>query len=585
LAAGLLMLAGVTAAAGWYVDQRARLHAEEETRGARVNGEAKVALDQAEDHLKRLRDRLDDPVAVRELLSDIEKWQGLVEHAREDLQRAKSACAGNEALVAEDTQSRIQAVQAAMDREQTAYDLAKELDDIAVGALASYDARRLKQRKAVTKYEDYFSRQGLDIRQPGTVLFASAVRSSPVRYALIAGLDTWTLLAKEGKDPQLARLLELARAADPDPWRDRFRDPAIWADREALTRLASEVDAERQSPTLLASLGVLLGENEADPTALFERALLGHSRDFWLHLRALQYTPEPKTKSGLAHALLAIRPQSAIAYSYLAFYLQERGDWAESIIAARQAIGLNENDDLAYGTLGLALRDKNDLQGAVAALKRAADIDPHNPWPAWSLADVFLRLGNRAATADSYRKAAERAHNQIVFWNFGGSGPGTRDQVRQLKDHPEAIAVLQWAIEQDPGDFPCRYVLGQVFQQQGRYAEAEETYLAAIKARPNSFPVYELLARLLATCPDDKVRDGKRAVEYATTACERSHWKNPICLDTLAAAYAAAGQFEEAVRYQTRALDDPALKGAFRTAAKQRLELYRQKKPFRDQGP
>jgi tetratricopeptide (TPR) repeat protein len=434
----------------------------------------------------------------------------------------------------------------------------------------------------MTKYEDYFCRQGLDIGQPGTVLFASTVRSSPVRYALIVGLDTWTLLAREGKDPRLARLLELARAADPDPWRDRLRDPAVWANREALTQLASEVDAKQQSPTALASLGVLLSENEADPTALFERALLGHPRDFWLHLRALQYTPEPKTKCGLAHALLAIRPQSAIAYSYLAFYLQERGDWLEAIIAARQAIGLDANDDLAYGTLGLALRHTNDLQGAVDALKRATDIDPHNPWPAWSLADVFLRLGNRAATADSYRKAGERAHNLVVFWNIGGSGPGTKSQVRRIKDQPESIAVLQWAIEQHPGDFPCRYVLGQVFQEQGRYAEAEETYLAAIKARPDSFAVYELLARLLAMCPDDKVRDGKRAVEYATMACDRSDWKNPFCLDTLAAAYGEAGQFEEAVRYQTRALEDPGFKGDLRTAAMQRLELCRQKKPLRD---
>jgi hypothetical protein len=58
-----------------------------------------------------------------------------------------------------------------------------------------------------------------------------------------------------------------------------------------------------------------------------------------------------------------------------------------------------------------------------------------------------------------------------------------------------------------------------------------------------------------------------------------------LCLDTLAAAYAKADQFEEAVRYQTRALDDSALKGDLRTAAGQRLELYRQMKLFHDQGP
>ena len=136
-----------------------------------------------------------------------------------------------------------------------------------------------------------------------------------------------------------------------------------------------------------------------------------------------------------------------------------------------------------------------------------------------------------------------------------------------------------------PGQFQSRHSLGQVLQQQGRSGDAEQAYLAAIKTKSDYEFAYNSLARLLATCPDDKVRDGKRAVEYATTACERTGWKNPPFLDTLAAAYAAAGEFEEAVRYQTRAMDDPALRGDLRVAATQRLELYRQKKPFRDPGP
>ena len=53
----------------------------------------------------------------------------------------------------------------------------------------------------------------------------------------------------------------------------------------------------------------------------------------------------------------------------------------------------------------------------------------------------------------------------------------------------------------------------------------------------------------------------------------------------LAAAHAEAGRFEEAVRYQTRALDDPTLQGDLRTAARQRLELYQQEKAFRETGP
>jgi tetratricopeptide (TPR) repeat protein len=200
-----------------------------------------------------------------------------------------------------------------------------------------------------------------------------------------------------------------------------------------------------------------------------------------------------------------------VAYTALAYFLGERGDWPAALAAANRAIDINPNYLTPYIYRGLALRDKKDLPAAVAALERAVDLDT------------------------------------------GASGP--------------------------------RHYLGQVLQQQGRYLEAEQAYLGAIKAQPAMAPSYGSLAWLLATCPDEKVRDGKRAVEYATIACERTDWKDASCLGTLAAGYAEAGQFEEAVRYQTSALEDPALKDDHRTAARQRLELYQQKKPFRDEGP
>src|SRR5262249_61930676 len=119
LAVGLLMLAGVTGAAVWYLGDRARLRyedalrdAEVQHRGRQVNREANDALDQAELHLKDLRARLDDPRRVHELLSDIDRWQSVVEQARQDWQRALSACAGSEALVADQTRARIKTVQA-----------------------------------------------------------------------------------------------------------------------------------------------------------------------------------------------------------------------------------------------------------------------------------------------------------------------------------------------------------------------------------------------------------------------------------------------------------------------------------------
>jgi serine/threonine-protein kinase len=587
VASGLLMLMGVTAATVWYVGDRAQRRAEVQSRGRQVNHDANAALDQAEKHVKELRDRLDGRQHSWQLLSDMDQWERLVKQAREEWDRAKSACDGNEALVAEETLARIQAVEAAVDREEAAYRVGKELDDIAVKALASYDDRLSKQRMAVAKYERAFAQQDLDIHKPSTAWFASAIRSSPVRYVLIAGLDNWALLADQTKDPRLARLLELARAADPDAWRDRFRDPAVWTDREGLTRLANEALAKegelgRQSPTVLVALGGLLHYNGEDPSALLEQALLDHPRDFWLHLNAALFTLEPKAGAGLAHAAVAIRPRSELAYVTLSQRLQQRGDSPAALVAAKRVIDINPNNFWGYSCLGLALRDKKDLPGAVAAFKRAADLDPSCAASFWYLGDVFVLQGDGTAAADAYRKYVERLCATAAFWKVDG-WPLLLKELRKLKDKPGVIVAFQRAIEADPGDFLDHYILGQVLEYQGRYVEAEQAYLGAIKAQPAWVPACNSLARLLATCPEDKVRDGKRAVEYATTACEQSGWKALFCLDTLAAAYAEAGQFEEAVRYQTRALDNPVLRSDLRTAAVQRLELYRQKKPFRDQ--
>jgi tetratricopeptide (TPR) repeat protein len=339
---------------------------------------------------------------------------------------------------------------------------------------------------------------------------------------------------------------------------------------------------------VLASLGVLLTYNGADPTSLVTRALLEHPRDFWLNLHAaMNATKDPGLRGGLAQAALAVRPKNALAYMTLGHTLLQRRDWAAALVAANRTIKLNPTYTVGYIQVGLAQRETKDLPGAVAAFKKAADLDPQLADPYWLLGEVFLLQGDWAAAADAYRKGTDRACTWAVFWKQGGRTPRLTDQLRNLKDQPKAIAVFQKAMELDPKDFLSCYILGQVFEQQGRHADAEQAYLRAIDAQPAFVPAHGWLAWLLATCPDDKARDGKRAVEYATAACEQTGWNDPLCLDTLAAAYAEAGRFDEAVRFQTRALevDYLWLRRDFRKAAKERLELYRQKKPFRDQGP
>jgi tetratricopeptide (TPR) repeat protein/CHAT domain-containing protein len=89
-------------------------------------------------------------------------------------------------------------------------------------------------------------------------------------------------------------------------------------------------------------------------------------------------------------------------------------------------------------------------------------------------------------------------------------------------------------------------------KRQQRYEEAITQYLKVLETAPKSVSAHNNLAWLLATCPTDRLRDGKKAVVHATKACELSEWKLPHTIGTLSAALAEDGQFEKAIELLTK---------------------------------
>jgi tetratricopeptide (TPR) repeat protein len=170
-----------------------------------------------------------------------------------------------------------------------------------------------------------------------------------------------------------------------------------------------------------------------------------------------------------------------------------------------------------------------------------------------------------------------------------------------LENYQRYLELKRELVEHDPTHVGYRrgvavglQNVGIIQEILGHYAEAEESYLESLQIRealagsadpqdpqPNQDLAYscKLLAWLRATCPEDQRRDGDAAVELARRACDLTGWDSSHSLDRLAASYAEAGQFAEAVRWQAEAVE---LAGDETKAERQqRLDLYRRNQPYR----
>jgi tetratricopeptide (TPR) repeat protein len=150
--------------------------------------------------------------------------------------------------------------------------------------------------------------------------------------------------------------------------------------------------------------------------------------------------------------------------------------------------------------------------------------------------------------------------------------------------YEEAIAEFRQALQINPADAGAHINLGNALLQDGHAAEAIGEAQKALDLQPADTSAQNNLAWMLATAPQASLRNGARALQLASQASQSSGGNNPVILRTLAAAYAEAGQYSNAIQAAQRALElaENQSNTALASALPREIELYEAGRPFEE---
>lgn len=215
-----------------------------------------------------------------------------------------------------------------------------------------------------------------------------------------------------------------------------------------------------------------------------------------------------------------------------------------------------------------------ELAEDIAGFEMVLAADPDQVMQHDEVALLYLQFGKVAEAVTHFRESARlQPESPAAQYNLGTT-------LLRLGDHEAAIHHLEDALRLDPGYAQAHNDLGAALRLQGRPAEAIRQFRRALLASPDARDALYNLAWLLATHPDPGIRDPSEAVRLAERASRVTDRSDAAVLDVLAAAYAAASRFDEAVATARAALALLPSGSPPATSIQQRLDLYTKGRPY-----
>ncbi|MGO9586462.1 MAG: tetratricopeptide repeat protein [Limisphaerales bacterium] len=280
---------------------------------------------------------------------------------------------------------------------------------------------------------------------------------------------------------------------------------------------------------------------------------------------------------------LACTSNNTVAHNNLGDAFSQEGRMDEAISHYQKTLTINPNNAEANYDLGNAFFKQGRMDEAIAQFQKTMAINPGYTDVHYNFSDIHNNLGNaflRQGRADEaiaqFQSALKiNTNDASIHYNLGNA-------FRRQGNENEAIVQFQKALAINPEFTEAHYNLGNTVLQQGHVDEAIAQFQKALAIKPDYMEAQNNLAWVLATCQEASLRNGIKAVGLAERANTLAGGKNPVVLCTLAAAYAEAGRFPEAIataqsaRHLAETQSNPALTELLQS----QLKLYQTDTPF-----
>ena len=243
----------------------------------------------------------------------------------------------------------------------------------------------------------------------------------------------------------------------------------------------------------------------------------------------------------------------------------------------RDTLRQNPSALIANNNLGGLLLLRGEVVPAKALFEAALRLKADDADALDNLGLISDRQGRPDEAVAFYRKALQSDPTSVDAHNNLGIA------LARKSDAPEALEHFREAVRLKPAFAKAHQNLGLVLEGLGQSREAVGEYRESLRYAPDAHDVARRLAWILATDPNDAIRNGAEAVRLASAASSAAGGKDPQAWDVLAAALAETGRFDDAVHAGERALElaGPSASAEATAAVNARLDLYRSGRPFR----